>query len=65
MGYVPYVSFGARQGLNAGEGDRMKYEAPKVVDYGTLVQLTAGQTTGNFTDKDFPAHTPKGDITFS
>lgn len=43
----------------------MSYEAPKVTDYGTLVQLTAGQTTGDFTDADFPQHTPKDDLTFS
>jgi hypothetical protein len=43
----------------------MKYEAPKIVDYGTLAELTAGQQDGNFTDRDFPAHTPKKDLTFS
>lgn len=43
----------------------MAYEAPQVKDYGTLVQLTAAQTDGNFTDADFPAGTPKGDLTFS
>jgi hypothetical protein len=43
----------------------MEYEAPKVVDYGTLAELTAGQSDGNFTDRDFPVHTPKADLTFS
>jgi hypothetical protein len=43
----------------------MSYETPQVTDYGTLVQLTAAQADGNFTDKDFPTHTPKNDITFS
>jgi hypothetical protein len=43
----------------------MSYEAPRVTDYGTLVSLTAAMQVGNFTDKDFPAHTPRGDITFS
>lgn len=43
----------------------MSYEAPKVVDYGTLVQLTAGQSDGNYTDRAFPTHTPKKDLTFS
>jgi hypothetical protein len=47
------------------EGDRMHYEAPTVVDYGTLVELTAAQADGNFTDRDFPQHTPKEDLTFS
>jgi hypothetical protein len=47
------------------QGGSMSYEAPKVKDYGTLVQLTAGQTSGNFTDKDFPVHTFLSDLTFS
>ena len=41
------------------------YEAPKVVDYGRLTDITAGQADGNETDKDFPVHTPKKDLTFS
>ena len=43
----------------------MQYQAPSVVDYGTLVELTAAQTDGNFTDRDFPVNTPKEDLTFS
>jgi hypothetical protein len=43
----------------------MAYEAPQVTDYGTLLQLTAGQADGEYTDADFPAHTPKKDLTFS
>lgn len=43
----------------------MEYEAPRVVDYGTLIDLTAGQSDGDFTDRDFPANTPKRDLTFS
>ena len=43
----------------------MKYQAPKVVDYGTLTDLTAGQSDGNFTDRAFPVNTPKRDLTFS
>jgi hypothetical protein len=43
----------------------MAYEAPQVVDYGTLVQLTAGQQDGDFTDRAFPVNTPKRDLTFS
>jgi hypothetical protein len=43
----------------------MKYEAPAIEDYGTLEELTAGQMTGNFTDANFPVHTPKEDLTFS
>jgi hypothetical protein len=43
----------------------MAYEAPRVVDYGTLVALTAAQSDGERTDRDFPAGTPKNDLTFS
>ncbi len=41
------------------------YEEPKVIDYGTLFELTAGQQNGNVTDRSFPAGTPKQDLTFS
>jgi hypothetical protein len=43
----------------------MDYQSPQVVDYGRLTDLTAAQHDGNFTDRDFPAGTPKGDLTFS
>jgi hypothetical protein len=43
----------------------MQYESPEVVDYGTLIELTAGQTNGEFTDRAFPVDTPKRDLTFS
>ena len=43
----------------------MSYEAPKVVDHGTLVELTAGQADGDATDRAFPVNTPKRDLTFS
>lgn len=43
----------------------MNYEAPKIEDFGTLTQLTAGQTDGDFTDRAFPINTPKRDLTFS
>jgi hypothetical protein len=43
----------------------MAYEAPRIVDYGTLVELTAQQADGNRTDRDFPIHTPKEDLTFT
>lgn len=46
-------------------GGNMLYETPEVVDYGTLTELTAGQTDGDFTDRDFPTNTPKRDLTFS
>jgi hypothetical protein len=41
------------------------YEPPRVVDYGSLVELTAGQIDGNYLDADFPEGTPKSDLTFS
>lgn len=43
----------------------MQYEAPILEDFGSLTQLTAGQTDGNFTDRAFPVNTPKRDLTFS
>ena len=39
----------------------MNYEGPAVKDYGTLVELTEAQQTGNFTDADFPVVTPEAD----
>lgn len=41
------------------------YESPRVVDYGDLVELTAGDQTGDCTDAAFPAGTNKSDLTFS
>jgi len=41
------------------------YEAPSVVDYGSLQAVTAGMDTGTRLDQDFPAGTPKSDLTFS
>jgi hypothetical protein len=43
----------------------LSYETPKIVDFGTLAELTAGQADGNFTDHYFPANTPKPLLTFS
>ena len=43
----------------------MSYEKPEVSDYGTLTSLTAGQSDGNFTDRDFPVNTPRDELTFS
>jgi hypothetical protein len=43
----------------------MEYQPPKVTDYGDLTEITAGQVDGDFTDRDFPANTPKKDLTFS
>lgn len=43
----------------------MKFEAPSVVDYGDLAQITAGQASGNFLDQDFDNNTPVSELTFS
>ena len=43
----------------------MSYESPKVADYGKLVDLTAALADGERLDRDFPAGTPKKDLTFS
>jgi hypothetical protein len=42
-----------------------KYETPRIEDHGSLEELTAGQKEGESTDKEFPVHTPKKDVTFS
>jgi len=43
----------------------MEYQKPHVVDHGKLTDVTASQTEGDRTDRDFPVGTPKGDLTFS
>ena len=43
----------------------MDYMAPTIVDHGSLAELTAGGADGSRTDRDFPANTPKNDLTFS
>ena len=42
-----------------------KYETPKIEDHGSLEELTAGQKEGESTDRTFPVHTPKKNLTFS
>jgi hypothetical protein len=42
-----------------------EYEAPVVVDYGSLRELTAAAKTGTSTDATFPAHTLLANETFS
>lgn len=42
-----------------------EYEKPMVVDYGDLIELTAGQSTGASTDATFSAGTPFSHLTFS
>ncbi len=43
----------------------VEYESPDVVDYGDLVDLTAGQTDGEATDATFLINTLKRNLTFS
>ncbi len=43
----------------------MQYESPAIEDFGSLVEITAGLNDGEFTDADFPIHTPRNIITFS
>jgi hypothetical protein len=42
-----------------------EYETPSIQDHGSFEELTAGQSEGESTDKLFPVHTPKKDLTFS
>jgi hypothetical protein len=48
-----------------GRGANMEYESPKVVDYGTLVDLTAARDHSHHTDCNFPSGTPSHDMCFS
>jgi len=41
------------------------YESPTIEDLGSLVELTAANRVGAFTDATFPAHTPVTSLTFS
>lgn len=41
------------------------YEAPSVVDYGTLQEVTAGASSGTLTDAVFPAGTDPNSFTFT
>ena len=41
------------------------YTPPKLTELGTVRELTLGGSSGNFTDADFPTHTPYGSLTFS
>jgi hypothetical protein len=42
-----------------------EYEAPAVVDFGDLVELTAGTSDGESTDQAFPVNTLRRNLTFS
>jgi hypothetical protein len=47
------------------ETNATEYETPLIADHGDLAELTAGNAEGESTDKSFPVHTPKKDLTFS
>jgi len=42
-----------------------RYERPAVVDYGDLLDLTAGTSDGCYLDADFPVLTKKSQLGFS
>jgi hypothetical protein len=52
-------------GMKNDEKQAPGYDKPKVRDYGSLEELTAGTKSGNFLDATFPVHTPKSQLTFS
>jgi len=41
------------------------YVRPRLVVYGKLEEITQASNDGNYTDESFPAHTPRGSLTFS
>jgi hypothetical protein len=45
--------------------DSKEYDKPEIVDYGDLVELTAGASTGKFLDATFPVGTAAADLTFT
>ena len=42
-----------------------QYVAPRLTVVGTLEQITQKTGIGGYTDANFPAHTPRADLTFS
>lgn len=50
-----------------GQGAPMsnEYEAPRLIDLGSVSEVTAQNANGARTDADFPAGTPMSDLTFS
>ena len=46
------------------DNDR-RYEAPTVIEIGTLAAMTLGNKTGNALDATFPTGTPSNKLTFS
>lgn len=44
---------------------KQTYTPPKLVDLGSVRELTLGHATGLYLDANFPAGTPFSDLTFS
>jgi len=42
-----------------------EYQRPSLTTYGSVEEITAGHSFGQFTDFDFPRGTPSDDVTFS
>jgi hypothetical protein len=47
------------------EEEALEYEAPQIVDYGDLIELTAGSSDGCYLDADYPVLTKKSALGFS
>lgn len=41
------------------------YVSPEITEVGSVRELTLGQKEGAALDASFPAHTPRGKLTFS
>lgn len=41
------------------------YETPRIIQLGSLAELTQGQTSGDFLDATFPVGTPNSELTFT
>jgi hypothetical protein len=44
---------------------KKSYLKPELTVHGNVEVLTKGSAIGNFTDRDFPAGTPRGELSFS
>lgn len=42
-----------------------EYQRPSLTKYGSVEQITAGNSSGSFLDYDYPRGTPQDDLTFS
>ena len=47
------------------ENEAPEYEAPQVVDYGDLIELTAAGGDGDCLDADYPVGTKRANLGFS